>query len=101
MIAVVICLVLGLIMAILLFVTIILAQKAVPEPDPTEYGWELLKETGYNVLAYNKREFVLAKIDDQWVMYSIPFEGAYIITIEKLTVAWLEYVDNYIERYHD
>lgn len=91
----------GLIFTALVAVVIILINKGVPEINPVDYDWVLLDDAAYQVLAYNKQEFVLVQLNDgSWAVYSLlnPMD---VMRTVKLTAEWLESVDLYIERYHD
>lgn len=100
-----ICASVGLIFTALVAGVIILINKAAPEIDPTEYGWVLLDDAAYNVIAYTKKEYVLRYVEEVpgWEMYNL-FKDQEIYGPEikgDLTHQFMELLDNYIETYND
>lgn len=101
----------GLIITALVAVAIILINKGVPEIDPIDYDWVLLKDTETGVLAYCRKEdegeeFVLHHIPElgAWRMYSLRpnSENDVVFHYGELTVEFMDKIELHVQRYsHD
>lgn len=99
-----ICSMAGLALLALTVLVILIANRKPAKLDPTDYGWVLLDDTAYDVLAYVKEQFVLTYLPelDMWKMYVVDLpEHPIKRCLGPLTDDFMAYLDMHIERYHD